>query len=119
MLRRPTPAAQAKQFGYNNDFLGFVPLDGRSDHGLLVVNHEYTNGELMFRGISGRSGKINAFEGVTKDIVDVEMMAHGGSVIEIKREAASGLSCPTRNTRGASRPRRRCASRARQPATRS
>jgi uncharacterized protein len=80
-----TPEAQAKQFGYNNDFLGFLPLEGRSDHGLLVVNHEYTNGELMFRGIGGRSGD-NAFAGVTKDIVDVEMMAHGGSVIEIKRE---------------------------------
>ncbi len=89
-----TPAAQAKQFGYNNDFLGFVPLDGRSDHGLLVVNHEYTNGELMFRGISGRSGKDKSFEGVTKDIVDVEMMAHGGSVIEIKREGGKWSVVP-------------------------
>ena len=49
-----TAAAQAKQFGYNNDFVGYVPLDGRSEHGLLVVNHEYTNGEIMFPGLSGR-----------------------------------------------------------------
>jgi secreted PhoX family phosphatase len=80
-----TPHGQATQFGYNNDFLGFIPLDGRSDHGLLVVNHEYTNGELMFRGV-GERGKDQTFEGVTKDMVDIEMMAHGGSVIEIKRE---------------------------------
>jgi hypothetical protein len=89
-----TPSDQSKQFGYNNDFLGFIPLDGRSDHGLLVVNHEYTNGELMFRGIGGRSDKDNAFAGVTKDIVDVEMMAHGGSVIEIKREGGKWAVVP-------------------------
>ncbi len=88
-----TPAAQAKQSATTTTF-GFVPLDGRSDHGLLVVNHEYTNGELMFRGISGRSGKDQSFEGVTQDIVDVEMMAHGGSVIEIKREVGKWSVVP-------------------------
>ncbi len=80
-----TAEGQSKQFGYNNDFLGFVPLDGSSDHGLLVVNHEYTNGELMFRGVGPRSGKDTGFEGVTKEMTEVEMMAHGGSVIEVKR----------------------------------
>ena len=43
-----TAAAQARQFGYNNDYLGYVPLDGSSEHGLLVINHEYTNPHLMF-----------------------------------------------------------------------
>ena len=34
-----TAEAQRKQFGYNNDFVGFIPLsEGR---GLLCVNHEY------------------------------------------------------------------------------
>ena len=42
--------AQAQQFGYNNDFVGYLPIDGRSDHGLLVVNHEFTNETLIFPG---------------------------------------------------------------------
>ena len=77
--------AQAKQFGYNNDYLGFVPLDGRNDHGLLVVNHEYTNVELIFPG-GGAMHEDNNFAGMTKSLVDIEIMAHGGSVLEIKRE---------------------------------
>jgi len=83
---KPDAAAQMKQFGYNNDFVGYIPLDGRSDHGLLVVNHEYTNAELMFPGLAPRSDKDSDFAAVTREIVDAEMMAHGGSVIEIRRE---------------------------------
>ncbi len=82
---KQTAAAQAKQFGYNNDFLGYVPLDG-SRRGLLVVNHEYTNEELMFPGI-GRQDGAKKFADMTKDLVDIEMAAHGGAVIEIARGA--------------------------------
>ena len=35
------------QFGYNSDYVGVLPLPGRR-RALLVVNHEYTNEELMF-----------------------------------------------------------------------
>ncbi|MEQ8824584.1 MAG: PhoX family phosphatase [Filomicrobium sp.] len=82
-----TAEAQAKQFGYNNDFLGFIPLAGRADHGLLVVNHEFTNEELMFPGIDPTDKKSKRFEQMTPERVAVEMMAHGGSVIEVKRTA--------------------------------
>lgn len=76
--------AQEKQFGYNNDFVGFMPLPkgtGTSDHGLLCVNHEYTNAELMFPGltIKDRVAKL------TREQVDVEMAAHGHTVVEIKK----------------------------------
>lgn len=82
---KQTPDAQARQFGYNNDFLGYIPLDGRSDHGLLVVNHEYTNAELMFPGYGPRD-RSGIFPNVTLALVNIEKMAHGGSVLEIKRE---------------------------------
>ena len=81
-----TPASQASQFGYNNDFVGFIPLDGRSDHGLLVVNHEYTNEELMFKGLGPQNRGHKRFADMTRELVEIEMNAHGGSVIEIKRK---------------------------------
>jgi secreted PhoX family phosphatase len=77
-------AAQAKQFGYNNDFLGYIPLNGSSEHGLLVVNHEYTNEELMFPGIGQQDGAAK-FAKMTKDLADIEMMAHGGAVLELRK----------------------------------
>jgi uncharacterized protein len=97
-----TAEAQAKQFGYNNDFLGYFPLPRGSDnseHGLLHVNHEYTSQELMFPGWT----KLEAAQGVPEDDKAaaiaaasleaqtpeqsaVEMMAHGGAVIEVIKE---------------------------------
>jgi hypothetical protein len=86
--QKQTPASQAKQFGYNNDYLGYIPLDGKSDHGLLVVNHEYTNEELMFPVLPGRQDLRNVrFANMTKDLADIEIMAHGGSVLEIRKVA--------------------------------
>jgi secreted PhoX family phosphatase len=73
--------AQLKQFGYNNDYVGYTELEpGR---GLLCVNHEYTNEEVMFPGL-GRQDTQD-FAGMTKDLVDIEMAAHGGTVVEIAK----------------------------------
>lgn len=80
-----TPEAQAKQFGYNSDYVGFIPLEGASDHGLLVVNHEYTNEHLMFPGIvTVKDGEIEIAPADEKRVA-IEMAAHGGTIVEIRR----------------------------------
>jgi hypothetical protein len=90
-----TPKAQAKQFGYNCDFVGFYPLpsyaSNASNRGLLVVNHEYTNEELMFPGYNLEKPE------PTKNQVDVAIEAHGVSVVEIQR-GADGLWNVVRNS---------------------
>lgn len=86
--QKQSVAAQAGQFGYNNDFLGYVPLPEATDpsqHGLLVVNHEFTSVELMFPGIAGQDSRKEILATITQDLVDIEMMAHGGSVIEVRK----------------------------------
>jgi secreted PhoX family phosphatase len=85
-----TAEAQEKQFGYNNDYVGYIPIDGSSEHGLLVVNHEYTNEHLMFPGITKvveKDGK-KELEIAPADAkrVAIEMAAHGGTIIEIRKE---------------------------------
>lgn len=77
--------AQLQQFGYNNDYVGFVPLNADGTRGLLCVNHEYTNEEVMFPGL-GRQDKAE-FAGMTRELIEIEMAAHGGSVVEIVRGA--------------------------------
>lgn len=78
--------AQARQFGYNCDFIAFMPLpagSNASDHGLLFVNHEYTNPHVMFPGFADDKA---AAEGTTAETAAIELAAHGASIVEIKRE---------------------------------
>lgn len=75
------PESQAKQFGFNNDYTGFVPLplgSDNSDHGLLVVNHEYTDATNMHPGSPARI-ELNEVQ------TEIDRLAHGLSVIEIKK----------------------------------
>ena len=67
-------------------------IDGSSDHGLLVANHEYTNEELMFPGVGIQDAKDANFAKMTKELVDIEMVAHGGAVVEIRREHGRPLA---------------------------
>ncbi len=76
-----TEAAQLRQFGYNNDYIGFIPLEPTADgrqRGLLCVNHEYTSTQLMLPGVA--SGYPVS---MTAELCAVEMAAHGGTVVEV------------------------------------
>ena len=57
-----------------------------SQHGLLVVNHEYTNEGLLFPGIGRQDVKSAAYAKMTAELAAIEMAAHGGAVIEIRRD---------------------------------
>jgi secreted PhoX family phosphatase len=81
-------AAQLKQFGYNNDYVAFFPLDDAGRRGLLCVNHEYTNEEVMFPGIARQD--LICFPDMTPELVEIEMAAHGVSIVEIVRDDAGG-----------------------------
>ena len=90
---RQTAGAQLRQFGYNNDFIGYLPLPAGSqnpDHGLLVINHEYTNTDLMFPGLPEKDFN----DALTSEQVDVEMAAHGLSVIEVKKSGGKWTVVP-------------------------
>ncbi len=95
-----TAAAQERQFGYNNDFVAFMPLppfSKKSNSGLLCVNHEFTNARMMFPELTpAMQAKIEGAVGVSaqtlfgqmpdlsREQVDIEMAAHGHSVVEVK-----------------------------------
>lgn len=78
---------QAEQIGMNHDGMHFFPIDGsrgqgkRSDHGLLVLNHEYIEPGLLHpNGPSVSNGRRTSAEEVRKEI-----NAHGVSVVEVRR----------------------------------
>ncbi|MGV9384770.1 PhoX family protein [Nonomuraea sp. NPDC003707] len=82
--------AQAKQFGYNCDYVTLLPM-GR-DRALLWVNHEYTNEALMFRGYTGGAA-------ATEEQIKIALAAHGGSVVEIERAGAGEWKLVTKGRR--------------------
>ena len=77
---------QAEQMGMHHDGMQFFPIDAQrggraSHHGLLVLNHEYVDVELLHpNGPTVRNGKR-----VVVDEVRKEINAHGVAVVEIRR----------------------------------
>ncbi|MEM8682289.1 MAG: PhoX family phosphatase [Pseudomonadota bacterium] len=78
---RQNEAAQLRQFGYNNDYLGLIALpdgnDGRA-RALLCVNHEYVSTSLMLPNVAE-----NYPDSMTAELCLIEMAAQGGSVVEV------------------------------------
>ncbi|WP_423835249.1 PhoX family protein [Stutzerimonas stutzeri] len=77
---------QEQQVGMHHDGMHFFPMNAKlggqqSDHGLLVLNHEYIDAPLLHpNGPSVSDGKR-----VNVDEVRKEINAHGVSVVEIRR----------------------------------
>lgn len=83
--------AQARQFGYNNDYVGYIPLPAgskSSDHGLLCVNHEYVSAEVM-HPTQPEDASDAAKAAWMKKRAAIEIQAHGGSVIEIRKQGGT------------------------------
>lgn len=81
---------QSEQTGMHHDGMHFFPIDAqvgagkRSDHGLLVVNHEYIDPQLLHP--KGPSVAVTG-ERTSVDEVRKEINAHGVSVVEIQRDS--------------------------------
>jgi secreted PhoX family phosphatase len=79
---------QAKQFGYNCDFIGYMPLpvgSGNSEHGLLCVNNEYPDPHLMWPGMTEDDGASK----LSDDQIRVMQAAWGHSIVEIKKSGGT------------------------------
>lgn len=75
-----TAKTQLQQFGYNNDYIGYValkPKRNQQDRALLCVNHEYPIHGLMFPDFPKDPSKI------TEEQVKVSQAACGNSIVEV------------------------------------
>ncbi len=66
---------QAVQLGMHHDGVAFFPFDGSSSHGLIALNHEYTDDGLLHP---------DGFVPMTPAKVKKSQNAHGLSVYEVK-----------------------------------
>ena len=75
-LGNQTAAAQARQFGYNNDYTDILELPGsKGRRAVLFANHEYTNETIMFPASMPAA-----------DVRKVGAAAHGLTVVELERK---------------------------------
>jgi secreted PhoX family phosphatase len=72
-------AEQALQLGMHHDGMQFYPLQGSSTHGLLAINHEYTDDGLLHP-----DGMLTW----SADKVKKAQNAHGLSVVEVRQDGA-------------------------------
>lgn len=93
-VHQQTPEAAQQQFGYNCDYVGVLPLTRST--ALLVVNHEYTDENLMFPAETYSSADAKA----------IAMANHGMSVLKIKKGVVPGSWLRERNLAGCRENRR-------------
>lgn len=75
------PISEKDYFGFNNDFIQFIPDKNTRNEALLWVNHEYLD-RTFCSDWDGKSKRDERF----KEQIDKEMYQVGGSFIKIKNE---------------------------------
>lgn len=80
LLRWGDPISEKDTFGFNNDFLCFVPTEGNNE-GILWSNHEY----IDQRFIAGSDDYLLK----SLDQVNKEMYNVGGSLVHVRKEGES------------------------------
>ncbi|MES2603392.1 MAG: PhoX family phosphatase [Pseudomonadota bacterium] len=76
----PIAPGSTDTIGIGHDGMWFLPLNNRSSHGLLVINHEYGDNIVVL----GKNTPSNLND------VRISQYAHGLSVIEIMRQGRNG-----------------------------
>ncbi|WP_245627403.1 PhoX family protein [Kribbia dieselivorans] len=77
-VTKQTAAKQARQFGYNNDYVGLFRTKN-NNRAVLVVNHEYVNPEFMFSDFT-------SVDTMSEEQLRITMAAHGMTVVEVERK---------------------------------
>ena len=89
-----TGAEQGMQVGQHHDGMHYFPIDGSSEDGLLVVNHEYIEPRFLHAEKDGYKGQeigsrdvvYDANEQRNDDEVRMEMNAHGISIYRTAKQ---------------------------------
>jgi secreted PhoX family phosphatase len=80
LLRWEDALAEGIQFGFNNDFTAFLPLDpSNPDDGLLWVNHESVDAKFVSNYIGETEKNLEQ--------VEREMENVGGSIVRVRKNA--------------------------------
>jgi secreted PhoX family phosphatase len=89
-LNASAVSAQGRQFGTNADAVGyFAQKQGRAARGLVCVNHEYVNGELIWPGHGGANMKLEparAWFDKHPNAAAFMQAAHGVTVMQLVRD---------------------------------
>lgn len=82
-VNHQSPIKQEQQFGYNNDYIGYLPLPKKQNQqhrALLCINHEYAEPYMMFPElVSSAPIKLN------KEHVEIMQSAVGNSIVEVEQ----------------------------------
>ena len=87
-----TFTASGDRFGFNNDFIGVFPLGG-DDEALLWINHEYVSLATVSGNIDLYGQTFRMLRGPVPTVRDYKRDV-GGSVLRVRRDAATGAWMP-------------------------